>query len=340
MSETSSLFEIRNLEKTYPVSREGVLSSLFGQPDYLRAVDDVSFDIKKGEILGLAGQSGCGKSTLGELLVGLQQPTGGDIYFDGENTGEYSKSERREFRRRCQVIFQDPYNSLNPRFTVARTVNEPLKIHGIGDRESREARVFEAIEEAGLQPVEKFLDRVPAELSGGERQRVNIARALALDPDFLLADEPVSMLDVSVKTGILQLFERLQKKKNLTMVYISHDLSTVNYLTDRTMIMYMGNVVELGGTENVIHETAHPYTRRLISAVADPDPDVSREKKQMQGDVPDPINLPAGCRYYSECPNATQRCNESEPPLEELEQNHQVACYHPVDRESTVAVQD
>lgn len=327
---TDTLFEIRDLRKWYRTNTGDVLASLFANENYLKAVDDINFDINNGEILGLAGQSGCGKSTLGELLLGLQPPTDGEIHFRDRDMTEFNSKEMQQFRRNCQVIFQDPYEALNPRFTVARSVEEPLKIHGIGDREERDARTIEALEDAGLTPAEKFLDQLPNELSGGQRQRVCIARALVLDPDFLVADEPVSMLDVSVRTSILHLFERLQQKRDLTMLYISHDLSTINYLADRTMIMYLGNIVELGQTKQVIHDPAHPYTEALLEAVPTPDPDETRTGSRIRGSVPDPINLPTGCRFHPRCDYATDECLETEPPLEPINDNQETACYHPV----------
>jgi len=342
VSSTALLFEIEGLKKWYASRDSGLLSSLFGDQKYLKAVDGVSFDIEKGEILGLAGQSGCGKSTLGELLVALQDPTGGAIRYKGEDITEYGKREMKQFRQECQVIFQDPYESLNPRFTVSRTVGEPLKIHDIGTREERQARVTEALADAGLRPPEKYLDKLPQELSGGERQRVYIARAIVLDPEFIVADEPVSMLDVSVRTGILHLFDELRETRDLTMLYISHDIATISYLTDRTMIMYLGNNVELGETRDVINDPAHPYTKTLIDAVPSPDPDEIRTGSKLRGEIPDPVDLPQGCRFAPSCEYATEECRETEPVLAHIdtyrngdtphrERGQDVACYHPVE---------
>lgn len=331
-ADRENLFEVEGLRKWFS-SKGGssVLSSLFSGSNYLKAVDDVSFHLKKGEIVGLAGQSGCGKSTLGELLVGLQEPTDGSIRFDGNEMTEFGKTEMNEFRRQAQIIFQDPYEAMNPRFPVARYVSEPLKIHGIGDRETRNARTIETLEEVGLKPAEKYLDKLPVELSGGERQRVCIARAIILDPDFLVADEPVSMLDVSVRTGILHLFERLQAKRDITILYISHDLSTINYLADRTMIMYLGNIVETGPTEQVIHEPSHPYTEALLESVPEPDPDKTRARGKLEGQVPSPTDIPNGCRFHPRCEYATDKCTGTEPELEQRgESKREVACYYPL----------
>lgn len=328
--DSTKLFEIKGLRKYFDASESTLFSNPFAEPRYLRAVDDVSFEIGRGNIVGLAGQSGCGKSTLGELLVGLQKPSDGHIYYDGEDIAAYGGDEMQSFRRRAQIIFQDPYEAMNPRFPVSRTVAEPLKIHGIGDRESRTARTMEVLEEVGLGPPEKYLDQLPGELSGGERQRVCIARALVLDPDFLVADEPVSMLDVSVRTGILHLFERLQAERDLSILYISHDLSTINYLTDRTMIMYLGKIVEDGATAEVIHNPSHPYTEALLESVPDPDPTRTRTRSELKGQVPDPVDIPEGCRFHPRCPYMTQECTTEEPQLKVRDGGPQyVACIHP-----------
>jgi peptide/nickel transport system ATP-binding protein len=331
-SSEDPLFRVEDLQKWFADSSGTILSNLLSEETYLKAVDGVSFDIERGNIVGLAGQSGCGKSTLGELLVGLQEPTQGHIYYDGEDLTGFGSDRMNQFRRDAQIIFQDPYEAMNPRFPVARTVAEPLKIHGIGDRESREARTIEPLEEVGLSPAEQYLDQLPGELSGGERQRVCIARALILDPDFLVADEPVSMLDVSVRTGILHLFERLQEERDLSILYISHDLSTINYLTDRTMIMYLGSIVEDGPTESVIHDPSHPYTEALLDSVPNPDPNVSRAKSELKGQVPDPVDVPSGCRFHPRCSYATEACRTDEPDLKPRgDPDRQVACIHPLE---------
>jgi peptide/nickel transport system ATP-binding protein len=328
----NTLFEIDELAKRYPVRGESFISSLLPGQKYLHAVDEVSFEITEGEIIGVAGQSGCGKSTLGDLLVGLENPSDGDIYFEGDSIEDFSRTEMKSFRRRCQVIFQDPYETLNPRFTVSQLVSEPLVIHDIGDAETRDSKTKQALADAGLNPPEQFLDDIPGELSGGERQRVSIARALVLDPDFLLADEPVSMLDVSVQSGILNLFKELQDERELTMMYISHDLSSINYLSDRTMIMYLGNLVEIGPTEEIIHDPKHPYTETLLNAVPSPDPDAVRPGSDMESDLQNAVDLPSGCRFAPNCAYATAECEETEPEMEPKESpDRKVACYHPVD---------
>lgn len=332
-----TLFEVNGLEKWYRQETGKLSSRLWGEPEYLKAVDGVDFDIKSGEILGLAGQSGCGKSTIGDLLLRLQEPTEGTISFKGDNISEYGRKEMKEFRQQCQVIFQDPYESLNPRFPVARYVSEPLQIHNIGTREERDARTMKALEDAGLTPPEQFLSQLPSELSGGERQRVAIARALVLNPQFIVADEPVSMLDVSIRTSILHLFEKLREERDLSLLYISHNLETIKYLTDRTMIMYMGKIVENGPTERVIYDHAHPYTEALLDAAPDPNPESEDIKNRLGGEVPDPVDLPEGCRFHPRCPYSSEECRESEPPIDELvmdsgEEEHLAACFNPVNR--------
>ena len=317
------LIQVRNLQKQFEIGQESLIP-FRGEQKLLNAVDGVSFDLARGEIVGLAGQSGCGKSTLGELLVRLQSPTAGEIRYNGEDVTAYDKAELKRYRQSAQVIFQDPYEALNPRFTVAQTVSEPLKIH---DMENIDERTKQALVDAGLEPPEDFLGKFPSELSGGERQRVCIAKAIVLDPDFIVADEPVSMLDVSVSTQILKLFKKLQREREITILYISHDLSTINSLTDRTMIMYLGDIVEIGETEDVIHEPSHPYTKDLLSAV--PGQDIY-EEGSITETIPDPTDLPSGCRYIESCAYAREKCEKIEPELEPVDESKVVACHYPV----------
>lgn len=331
VEQENALFTIQNLTKKYRTREGGIFTNLLSEPNFMKAVDDVNIEIEKGEMIGLAGQSGCGKSTLGELFLGLREPSKGTIRYKGHDVADFNKEELKAFRNDCQVIFQDPYESLNPRFTVGRTVAEPLRIHDMGDPEEREERAIRALEEAGLMPGGEFLSMLPSELSGGQRQRVSIARALVLDPSFIVADEPVSMLDVSVSTGILNQFKKLQQERNLTILYISHDLATINYLTDRTMIMYLGNIVEDGPTEEVIKNPAHPYTEQLISAVPDPNQETGREGTHMTG-ISGTTDLPTGCRFRPHCKYATEECGQSEPPLEPIADEHETACYHPTNQ--------
>lgn len=322
-TEGAPLIEVRDLHKQFKIGKLSLIPFLGEEERPLNAVDRVSFAIDHGEIVGLAGQSGCGKSTLGELLVGLQAPTGGEIIFDGEDMVSFDKIEMKQYRKRAQVIFQDPYESLNPRFTTGQIVSEPLKIHGMSDIDERTKR---ALVDAGLDPAEEYLGKFPSELSGGERQRVCIARAIVLDPDFIVADEPVSMLDVSVSTQILKLFKELQETRDIAILYISHNLSTINSLTDRTMVMYLGNIVEIGQTEQVIHNPAHPYTKDLLSAIPGKK---SGEKGSIRETIPDPTNLPDGCRYVDSCAYASEECSSAEPEIENKNDGRMVACYHP-----------
>ena len=296
------LVELEGLQKHFDQS-QGIVDTVLGrEPQPVRAVDGVSLDIYPGDTVGIAGESGCGKTTLGKLLVKLYEPTEGSIRFDGEEITDMTREDEREFRKRVQMIFQDPFESLNPRMTVYDTVSEPLKINEMVDGyDERRARVKQVLEDVGLGPAEVYLDAFPDELSGGERQRVAIARALVVDPDFVVCDEPVSMLDVSIRAGVLNLMQELQDEYDLTYLFISHDLSLIRYMCDRAGIMYLGNMVEQGPTDDVIDDPKHPYTEALFDAVPDVELGDDRRRANATGEVPSPRNPPSGCRYHPRC---------------------------------------
>lgn len=324
-----TLLELDNVKKWYPV-QQGLISSLFGQEtEFVKAVDGISLKLKNQEILGVVGESGSGKSTLGELIVHLQTPTEGRISLDGADISSLRGPDLKQFRKRVQVIFQDPYATLNQRFTIYRTVVEPLLIHGVRDEKERTRRVKQALERSGLSPDDRLLNAYPHNLSGGQRQRVSIARAIVLEPDLIIADEPVSMLDVSIRSGVLNLLADLRERLGLSIVFISHDLSTVRYLCDRIAVMYLGRIVETGPAKQVIMRGYHPYTRALLNAVPLADTDIRRERTEIDGEPPSSINLPPGCRFAPRCPFATHECSVAEPDLTEIMPGHFVRCIHP-----------
>lgn len=331
MTDTSSvaLLELIDVKKWFPVRRNIISELLDRDRRYVKAVDGVNLTVQHGEILGLVGESGSGKSTLGELIVRLQEPTHGKIKFDGADITHIRPRNLPSFRRGVQIIFQDPYATLNPRFTIYRTIAEPLIVNHLGDQRAMKERVKLALKRAGLNPDDKLLDSYPFQLSGGQRQRVAIARAIVLEPKLIVADEPVSMLDVSIRSGILNLLHELRDSMGLTIIFVSHDLSTVQYLCDRIAIMYLGNIVEIGPTASVIGNALHPYSRALLNAVPVIDPDMSRERMEISGELPNAMKIPEGCRFASRCPFVQDDCRKAEPELAILQQNHLVRCIYP-----------
>lgn len=334
MSEKGSpLVELKHIKKYYDVSGGSFFNK---EKRVVKAIDDVSFTIKKGEILGLAGESGSGKTTVGEVLVRLQDQTDGEITIDNTtytSVDKLARAEEKKFRKDVQMIFQDPYETLNPRFTILKTIAEPLIIHGLKDKAEIRRLAIEALDTAELRPAEQYIDRYPHELSGGQRQRVAIARGIVLNPKVLVADEPVSMLDVSIRAGILNLLRRLRKEMDLTMLYVSHDLSTIKYLCDNIAIMYMGKILEYGPVNDVIDNPEHPYTKALLSSVPVPDPDYERERIEVDAEVADQINLPEGCRFAPRCPFATAECLSCDHELFERNPEQWSACIYTSDEQ-------
>jgi oligopeptide/dipeptide ABC transporter ATP-binding protein len=320
-----NVIEVKNLQKHFSVRQKLFQKNSGG---VLKAVDGVSFSIPKGHSLGIAGESGCGKTTTGKMLLQLYEPTGGTYFFNGEDvTNIKTRQEVKAFRKQAQLMFQNPFEALNPRFTIYRSLLEPLIVHGIGTREERAYLVEEALERVNLYPPESYLDKYPHQMSGGQLQRVVLARALIIDPLFLVADEPVSMLDVSVRAGVLNLMKEVTKSMQLTTVYISHDLSLIQYMCEQTAIMYLGKIVEIGPTKKVIEHPKHPYTRALISAVPVPNPEKRGEEIIISNHVPSPINLPHGCHFQDRCPFVEAICREKAPELKNTEDGHKVACH-------------
>jgi peptide/nickel transport system ATP-binding protein len=322
------VFAVDGLQKWFPV-QQGLLDALLRRKEqqFVRAVDGITLSVRRGEIVGIVGESGSGKTTVGMTALRLYEPTGGTITFMGEDITHRDGDQLQGFRQQAQIIFQNPYESLNPRATVFESVVEPLRLNKIGTKDEQYGRVLQALERAEITPPENFLDRFPHELSGGQRQRLAIARAIVIEPKFLVADEPVSMLDVSIRAGILNLLKRLSQTLDTAILYISHDLATVRYICDRTITMYAGKVVELGKTDSVIHEPLHPYTQLLIKAIPEVDPDIKRERVLLEGEVPNLVNPPAGCRFHPRCPFVKDECRVEEPRLREVKPGHWTACH-------------
>jgi peptide/nickel transport system ATP-binding protein len=322
-----SIIEVRALKKWYPVQTGFVENLLTRKKDYVHAVDGVDFDVKTGEVFGLAGESGSGKTTVGRLILGLAKPTEGHIFFEGVDLASVRPTDMRQLRQRMQMIFQDPTASLNPRMKIGDGIGHSLQIHGRAKGETKKQIVVDMMEKVGLTPASVLYDKHPHQLSGGQRQRAVIARALIMVPDLVIADEPIAMADVSVRVLLLDLMMKLKEELNLTYVFVTHDLATAKYVCDRIAIMYLGKIVELGALEQVYTNPGHPYTQALLAAVPIPDPRARRTYPMPKGEIPDPVAAPPGCRFHPRCPEAKDVCSVEEPELVAIEEGHLVACH-------------
>lgn len=318
------ILEVKNLKKYFHVGRPGWFSR---NENFVHAVDDVDLQLHRGEVIALVGESGCGKSTLSLTLMGLEEATEGSIIFEGVDITHANNQQRKKFRQRIQMVFQDPYESLNPTQTIEEIVTEPLIVHGLTpNHDERRERVKRSLEDSGLKPAEDYLRRFPHQLSGGQRQRVVIASALVLEPHLLLADEPVSMLDVSIRAEIINLLADLRKSRGISVIFITHDLGTVGYFADRVAVMYLGRIVEIGTMKDVLKNPQHPYTRALLSVIPVPNPRLRKKRIILQGETPNPIDLPSGCRFHPRCPVAMDVCKQIDPQLFQVSESHQAAC--------------
>ncbi len=324
---TNTILQVKNLRKHFPVTKSFLERLISGETEFIRAVDGISFHMKKGEILSLVGESGSGKTTTGKLVLRLYKPTSGKILFKGRDITHLEGEELRSIRRHMQVIYQDPYASLNPRMKIGDIVKDPLEVHGIASGREAKEMVLDVLEEVGLSPSDRFYDLYPRNLSGGQRQRVAIARAMITKPEFVVADEPVSMIDVSLRASILELMLKFREELNLAYLFITHDLAVAKYISNRIAIMYLGKIVEKGPTEIMFSKPLHPYTRALMSAIPVPTLGGRRERLKLKGEIPSPINVPSGCRFHTRCPYAEDICIKKEPELVEVSSGHLVACH-------------
>lgn len=317
------LIEVRDLKKYFPVNNQ----FLNGEKKFVKAVDGVSFSINKGETFGLVGESGCGKSTLGRSITRLYDITSGDILFEGTNIARYNRKEMKGFYKKIQTIFQDPYSSLNPNMNVKELIDEPLSLHTNLTKAEREEKIQQLLEMVGLKKSD--MDKFPYEFSGGQCQRIGIARAISTEPDFILCDEPISALDVSIQAQVVNMLEDLQEKMGLTYLFVAHDLSMVRHISDRIGVMYLGKIVEVSESNELYNRPLHPYTKGLLSAIPVADPIKSRDSKIeiIKGDIPSPIDIPTGCRFHTRCPYATEKCKKVEPQMKEVEEGHFVSCH-------------
>ncbi len=328
MAENDVILELEDVAKWFPLFERGIMrKKLVG---FIKAVDGVSFQLPKGKTIGLVGESGCGKTTLSRVILRLIEPTRGKVIFDGIDITSLPGKELRKLRKRMQMVFQDPYGSLNPRLSVEEIISEGLKVHFKMNKKERHDRVIELLQEVGLEPYHAL--RYPHEFSGGQRQRIGIARALAVEPELLVLDEPVSALDVAVQAQILNLLMDIKTKFNLTYIFVAHDLSVVYHISDVIMVMYLGKIVEIAPAEDFLRRPMHPYSEALISAIPIPDPDFQKERIVLPGDVPSPVNPPSGCRFRTRCPYAQEECAVKEPVLEEKKKGHWVACHFPLEK--------
>lgn len=327
MTEEDTILEVEGLTKHF-TQNDGVIDRLLGATKTVKAVEEVSFDIKRGETIGLVGESGSGKSTTARSILRLDEPTAGTVNYDGTDLSELSSTALKQYRKRIQMVFQDPASSLNRRKSVGQIIRQPMEIHGLY-KGARDERVEELMEQVGLTP--EHSNRYPHEFSGGQRQRVGIARALAVEPEFLVCDEPVSALDVSIQAQILNLLKDIQEEYNLTILFIAHDLSVIQHVCDRVAVMYLGEIVEIAETEDLFSNPQHPYTQALLDAIPEPDPALARQRQPLSGQVPSPIDPPSGCSFHPRCPKATEECTQTDPDLAQIEGaagGHKAACIH------------